>query len=97
MKKVILNFEGEKHELTADKESAQGASDETGMELAEAFYRLSDEVKTDQDYAWSWHCSIAMSAKDVGVDHETANKAANRFMQMCFGVDTKEPNSSIDR
>ena len=63
------------------------------MELAEAFYRLRDEVRADQDYAWSWHCNIAMAAQDEGVDHETANKAANRFMQMCFGVDAQAPNA----
>ena len=65
------------------------------MELAEAFYRLRDEVRADQDYAWSWHCNIAMAAQDEGVDHETANKAANRFMQICFGVDTKAPNAQV--
>ena len=61
------------------------------MDTKEAFETLKKAIGDDPSYAWSWHCNIAMAAYDEGVDHATANKAANRFMQLCFGVDTKEP------
>lgn len=64
------------------------------MKTAEAFKVLKDALTEDEGYAWGWHCNIAMAAQDEGVDHATANKAANRFMQSCFGIDTKEPKST---
>jgi Tfp pilus assembly protein PilF len=57
----------------------------------QAMDTLKKALQTDSGYAWSWHCNLAMAAFDEGVDHETANKAANRFMQMAFGVDTQPP------
>jgi len=61
------------------------------MNTKQAFETLKQAIQNDHMYAWSWHCNIAMSFVDEGVDHETANKAASRFMQTTFGVDTKEP------
>jgi hypothetical protein len=58
---------------------------------AEAFGTLKKALQEDEGYAWGWHCNIAMAAFDEGVDHATANRAANRFMRMCFEIDTKEP------
>lgn len=55
-----------------------------------AFRDLKYQMQHDESYAWSWHCNIAMAAFDEGVDHATANRAAARFMQMCFGVDTSK-------
>ena len=54
-------------------------------------------------YAHGWHCNIAVACHDAmssglyddpqGFDHERAlkvgNDAASRFMNLCFGVDTK--------
>jgi hypothetical protein len=48
---------------------------------------LSQAMQNDQDLAWTWHCNIAAVSIDEGVDHETANLAAARFMSIAFGVD----------
>jgi len=55
-----------------------------------AFNELKFSIQQDQSFAWSWHCNVAMASYDEGVDHATANKAAARFMQSCFGVDTSK-------
>lgn len=60
-------------------------------DVGEAFITIQDAIRADKEYAWAWHCNIAMAAYDEGVPHDDANKIANRFMQMAFGVDTKEP------
>ncbi len=58
------------------------------LEISQALDVLSNAMKNDSDYAWSWHCNVAMNVYDEGVDHVTANKAAARLMQGMFGVDT---------
>lgn len=45
-------------------------------------------LQDDPEYAWSWHCNIAMSAFDEGIGHYAANKAAARFLDLLAGVDT---------
>jgi len=42
----------------------------------------------DPDYAWGWHCNIAMAAYDNGLSHSKANKSAAFFMKLAFNVDT---------
>jgi hypothetical protein len=64
------------------------------MNIKKAFEVLKKAMEEDEDYAWSWHCNIAMAAYDEGLSHKKANKAANRFMKLCFGIDTKEPKSN---
>lgn len=49
---------------------------------------MSEAMKADMDFAWSWHCNIAMASVDEGMDHAAANRAAARFMKLAFGVDT---------
>ena len=44
----------------------------------------------DPEYAWAWHCNIAMASVDEGMDWNAAQFAASRFMQICFGVDTSK-------
>jgi hypothetical protein len=58
-----------------------------------AFADLKAAMQADPGYAWSWHCNIACAAKDEGLDHAAANRAAARFMFMCFGVDTSKAPS----
>lgn len=53
--------------------------------------RLSQQINDDPEYAWSWHCNIAVRALDEGVDHATANKIAARVMTEIFGAQTCEP------
>lgn len=51
------------------------------------FEMLIRAVKDDDDYAWGWHCNIAVPFQDEGGTHEQANRAAARIMYNIFGVD----------
>ena len=44
-------------------------------------------MKADPDYAWSWHCNVAMAFFDAGGDVYTANQGAARFMRLLAGVE----------
>ena len=55
-------------------------------DLKTAFKTLQTEIQTDPDYAWARHCNIAMCIYDENIDHDAANKAASRFMDLCFGA-----------
>jgi hypothetical protein len=48
-------------------------------------------MRDDPGYAWSWHCNLAMMAKDAGADHKKAQQHAAAFMQRTFGVNTMSP------
>jgi len=56
--------------------------------VKEAFDTLKQAMLEDSEYAWSWHCNIAMMVQDAGASHEVANIGAARFMKLCFDVDT---------
>lgn len=47
-------------------------------------------LQNDLDWAWSYHCNIAMAFQDEGGDHKTANRAAARFMKNWADVDTTQ-------
>jgi hypothetical protein len=49
---------------------------------------ITQAIREDEGYAISWHANLAMAYQDEGGDHATANRAAARFMQQLFGVDT---------
>ena len=55
-----------------------------------AFDAIAAAVKADPDYAWSWHCNVAMPSVDEGMDRAAANRAAARFMHIAFDVDTSK-------
>lgn len=57
--------------------------------IKEAFNVLKEEMK-DEDYAWAWHCNIAVSFMDENGTHEQANRAAARIMKTLFDVDVSE-------
>ena len=58
--------------------------------IKKAFGIFKEAFKNDPQYAWSWHCNIAMAAYDQGLNQKSANKAAANFMTICFGVDTSQ-------
>ena len=60
------------------------------MLTSEAMAHLREAIQEDEDYAWTWHCNVAMAVFDQDVDLETSNKAAARFMQLAFDVDVTE-------
>lgn len=42
----------------------------------------------DPEYAWAWHCNLAMPIMDAtGISHEQANEAAAHLMQYLWGCD----------
>ena len=55
----------------------------------EALAALSKAMQEDPEYAWSWHCNIAMMAQDAGALHRTANERAADFMKLAFSVDIR--------
>lgn len=53
-----------------------------------AFSILGEAFNDDPDFAWSWHCNIAMPIQDAGVDYMDSNWIAAQIMMHLFGVDT---------
>lgn len=53
----------------------------------QAVQTLIDAMQADPDYAWSWHCNIAMAYVDAGGDPYTGNQGAARFMRLFANVD----------
>ena len=60
------------------------------MTPAEAITTLTKAFKGDDDYAWCWHCNLAMNAFDHGLDYKRCNEAAAAFMRLAFDVDTSK-------
>jgi hypothetical protein len=58
---------------------------------------LSKALQNSPDYAHSWQCNIACCLMDTGIGHKSANKAADRVMKHCFGVDAGLARLLIDR
>lgn len=58
--------------------------------------RLTQQIKDDPAYAWSWHCQFACCAMDEGLSHAAANRAADRMMTTCFGVKATECSLTND-
>lgn len=64
-------------------------------EIKNAFGALKVAIQADPDYAWSWHCNLAVPVMDVieGATHEQANQAAALIMQQMFDYDiTQHPH-----
>ena len=69
----------------ADETKAPTIDVKTALDVLRATMRADDML------AWGWNCNIASAAMDEGIDHTRANRAARRFMELCFGVTPKEP------
>lgn len=51
---------------------------------------FSEALKADPEWAWSWHCNIAMPLVDyLKISPEDANLAAIKLMKHLFDVDTE--------
>jgi hypothetical protein len=55
-----------------------------------ALNALSSAFAREPDYAHTWQANIACCALDEGVSADIANKIADRFMKLAFGVCTPE-------
>jgi hypothetical protein len=60
-------------------------------DIQSSYNTLSKAIKSDESYAWAWHCTIAMAIIDRSLlPHTEANAAAASVMQALFDVDTKQ-------
>lgn len=59
-------------------------------EIKNALDVLSNAMKNDSEYAWTWHCNLAMMAVDAGAGYKEANERASSFMLGLFGINTAE-------
>ena len=56
--------------------------------IKQAWDTLSKAMRDDPEYAWAWHCNLAMPILDAtGVPHELANQAGAHLMQHLWGCD----------
>lgn len=55
-----------------------------------AIWFLTRQMHRDTEYAWTWHCNLAMAAYYEGLEHHAANRAAGRFMNSLFRLDTTQ-------
>ena len=63
--------------------------------IQKAMDTLRKAFKDDPDYAWGWHCNIAMALYDIGCSPKKANMGAALFMRRCFGVNTNEHSAFV--
>jgi len=75
---------------------AKHSNENKGITTRDAFNVVKKAIQMDNSYAWSWHCNVAVSSMDEGLDHKAANRAAARFMYICFDVDTTKFKEYID-
>jgi len=56
-----------------------------------AFQSLKDALHADSDYAWAWHCNLAMPIMDsIHCTPEQANKASADLMKYLFDIDVRK-------
>jgi hypothetical protein len=70
-----------KHWLSTTPPAAQPAPVPAAMKT------VIEAMQADPDYAWSWHCNVAMAFVDAGGDHYLGNQGAARFMKMLANVE----------
>lgn len=57
--------------------------------IEDAFHVLQKAMRDDPEYAWAWHCNIAMPIMDSSsLGHELANISAASLMRHLFDIDT---------
>lgn len=56
------------------------------------YHIFRDALRGDPTYADSWHDNLAVAAQDEGVERDTANRIASRFMKAAFDVRTRHPD-----
>lgn len=75
-------------ELRINESITRPISEAARTVVGQAFNTLKQAIHADPEYAWSWHCNIAMASVDQGMHPHAANRAAAHFMLVCFDVDT---------
>jgi hypothetical protein len=68
-------------------DALKAALEQPEQPVADAMKTVIKAMQADPDYAWSWHCNVAMAFVDAGGDSYTANQGAARFMRLLANVD----------
>ena len=58
------------------------------VKIKQSFDTIKQAMDKDFMYAWGWHCNVAVCSQDEGLSHAASNRAAARFMKICFDIDT---------
>jgi hypothetical protein len=66
------------------------------MSIASSFEELKEAIQNDPDYAWSWHCNLAVPMQDEGMSPYSSQLAASRILSNFFGVDMLKNQFYID-
>lgn len=67
------------------------------VEIKPHYDAIKQALKDDFEYAWGWHCNLAMPIVDtLGISHQDANRAAAALMQHMFGVDLTASQRYLD-
>ena len=61
-------------------------------DIPEVLNRLTEAMKDNPEYAWSWHCNMATAAHNEGLNISSSHKSAARFMWNTFGIDMSTSN-----
>lgn len=69
------------------KREREFAARQAQQPVPQAVQTLIAAMQADSDYAWSWHCNIAMAYVDAGGDTYIGNQGAARFMKLFANVD----------
>jgi hypothetical protein len=60
------------------------------LSLPAAMAVVTQALRDDPDYAWSWHCNLTMMAQDAGAARSVADEGSARFLQLLAGVDIRQ-------
>ena len=84
-------------EILAAPQPSPTPQADSAQEAPNAMQSLTAALKADPEYAWAWHCNLAMPIMDnAKVSHRVANITAARLMQHLFGIDTeKHPHFEV--
>ena len=79
--------------ISAPAPAAEQRGAEAVLPPYEQFCRA---LAADFDWAWSWHCNLAVMAQDAGAPHLAANERAADFMERAFGVKVNDSDQFKD-
>ena len=73
--------------VAIDAYQPQRTEPEQEQSFPSAMKTVIKAMQSDPDYAWAWHCNIAMAFVDAGGDSYTGNQGAARFMKLFANVE----------
>lgn len=89
-KALTLNEDGSNREeiFSQLKDAIKKATDQTEINYTKiCLDGLTNAIKKDEDYAWTWYCNINMPMQDEGVSFYHASIASAHIMKHIFDVD----------